>query len=34
MSAIYADDTKITVVGKTSEEIEKSLKSEFENIHK
>ena len=32
--AMYADDTNITVVGKTSEEIEKSLNSELENIHK
>ena len=32
--AMYADDTNITVVGKTGEEIEKSLNSELENIHK
>ena len=28
------DDTNITVVGKTGEEIEESLNSELENIHK
>ena len=32
--AMYADDTNITVVGKTGEEIEKSLNSKLENIHK
>ena len=31
---MYADDTNVTVVGKTGEEIEKSLNSELENIHK
>ena len=30
---MYADDTNITVVGKTGEEIEKSLNSELENVY-
>ena len=32
--AMYLDDTNITVVGKTGEEIEQSSNSELENIHK
>ena len=31
---MYADNTNITVVGKTSNEIEESLNSELENSHK